>query len=92
MADETIKTLRSKNTRLCKATLGQMVDYVNEKAVLREKNEEREVTVRVQHKPSLVCGFDAEPTFDLVKTTTREVDLKCLNCLDNILPGSADVP
>ena len=92
MADETIKTLRSKNTRLCKATLGQMVDYVNEKAVLREKNEEREVTVRVQHKPSLVNGFDAEPTFDLVKTTTREVDLRCLNCLDNILPGSADVP
>ena len=92
MADETIKTLKSKNTRLCKATLGQMVDYVNEKAVLREKNEEREVTVRVQHKPSLVCGFDAEPTFDLVKTTTREVDLRCLNCLDNILPGSADVP
>ena len=92
MADETIKTLKSKNTRLCKATLGQMVDYVNEKAVLREKNEEREVTVRVQHKPSLVHGFDAEPTFDLVKTTTREVDLRCLNCLDNILPGSADVP
>ena len=69
-----------------------MVDYVNEKAVLREKNEEREVTVRVQHKPSLVGGFDAEPTFDLVKTTTREVDLRCLNCLDNILPGSAGVP
>ena len=92
MADETIKTLRSKNTRLCKATLGQMVDYVNEKAVLREKNEEREVTVREQHKPSLVRGLDAEPTFDLVKTTTREVDLRCLNCLDNILPGSADVP
>ena len=92
MADETIKTLKSKNTRLCKATLGQMVDYVNEKAVLREKNEEREVTVREQHKPSLVRGLDAEPTFDLVKTTTREVDLRCLNCLDNILPGSADVP
>ena len=69
-----------------------MVDYVNEKAVLREKNEEREATVREQHKPSLVRGLDAEPTFDLVKTTTREVDLRCLNCLDNILPGSADVP
>ena len=69
-----------------------MVDYVNEKAVLREKNEEREVTVREQHKPSLVRGLDAEPTFDLVKTTMREVDLRCLNCLDNILPGSADVP
>ena len=92
MADETIKTLKSKNTRLCKATLGQIIDYVNEKAVLREKNEEREVTVREQHKPSLVRGLDAEPTFDLVKTTTREVDLRCLNCLDNILPGSADVP
>ena len=92
MADETIKTLKSKNTRLCKATLGQMVDYVNEKAVLREKNEEREVTVREQHKPSLVRGLDAKPTFDLVKTTTREVDLRCLNCLDNILLGSADVP
>ena len=92
MADETIKTLKSKNTRLCKATLGQIIDYVNEKAVLREKNEEREVTVREQHKPSLVRGLDAEPTFDLVKTTTREVDLRCLNCLDNILPGSAGVP
>ena len=69
-----------------------MVDYVNEKAVLREKNEEREVTVRVQRKPTLVGGLDAEPTFQFIKKTTREVDLRCLNCLDNILPGSADVP
>ena len=78
---------------MCKASLGQIIDYVNEKAAQRSRNTEQKVRVRKQHPARIFKGEDLPATFTYLEDQlTTEVDLKCLNCLDNLLPGAANVP